>query len=474
MAAEWPEVELDHMLVDNTAMQLVSDPARFDVIVTENMFGDILSDEAAMLTGSLGMLPSASLGDDGPGVFEPVHGSAPDIAGTGAANPLATFLSVAMMLRHGLDNDGRRDPDRVGRRDGARRRPANGRSPHGRRGRDQGRDRRDDRRRDQPAPAFAILSAHSEREEVVVEKAESIWMNGEFVAWDDAKVHVLSHGLHYGTGVFEGIRAYETPAGTAVFRHREHLERLHRSASMYYLDIPYDVRDAALGDQRADQPQRARPPATSARSPSAATARWACSPRTPRSRSRSRPGRGAPTSARRASASGIRAKVSSWRRISSDSLIPHAKASGQYLNSILAKTESHNAGYDEAILLDEHGKVCEGSGENIFVVREGQIVTPPHTAAILDGISRKSVIQIARDLGYTVVERDISRSELYLAEEIFLTGTAAELVPVREIDDHPLTCPGEITQVIQAKYEDALHGRAPEYAEWLDPVDATE
>ena len=139
---------------------------------------------------------------------------------------------------------------------------------------------------------------------------------------------------------------------------------------------------------------------------------------------------------------GIRAKVSSWRRISPAGLIPHAKASGQYLNSILAKTEAANAGYEEAILLDERGFVCEGSGENIFVVREGEIVTPPHVASILDGISRKSVIQIARDLGYTVVERDIARSELYLAEEVFLSGTAAELVPVREIDDHEIGEPG--------------------------------
>jgi branched-chain amino acid aminotransferase len=168
---------------------------------------------------------------------------------------------------------------------------------------------------------------------------------------------------------------------------------------------------------------------------------------------------------------GIRAKVSSWRRISPAGLIPHAKASGQYLNSILAKTESANAGYEEAILLDERGFVCEGSGENIFVVREGTLVTPPHVAAILDGINRKSVIQIARDLGYSVVERDIARSELYLAEEVFLTGTAAELVPVREIDDHPLGEPGEITRVIQDKFDDALHGRAPEYAEWLDLVE---
>jgi branched-chain amino acid aminotransferase len=167
---------------------------------------------------------------------------------------------------------------------------------------------------------------------------------------------------------------------------------------------------------------------------------------------------------------GVRARVSSWRRISPAGLIPHAKASGQYLNSILAKTEVAKAGYDEAILLDERGFVCEGSGENVFVVRDGVLVTPPHTASILDGINRKSVIQIARDLGYTVVERDIARAELYIAEEIFLTGTAAELVPVREIDDHDLGEPGEITRVIQGKFDDALHGRLDEYREWLDPV----
>ncbi|MBS1884041.1 MAG: branched-chain-amino-acid transaminase, partial [Actinobacteria bacterium] len=168
---------------------------------------------------------------------------------------------------------------------------------------------------------------------------------------------------------------------------------------------------------------------------------------------------------------GIRAKVSSWRRLSPAGAIPHSKASGSYLNSILAKTESAKAGYDEAILLDERGFVCEGSGENIFVVREGEILTPPHTASILDGINRKSVIQIARDLGYTVVERDIARAELYLAEEVFLTGTAAEMVPVREIDDHDIGGPGEITRHVQAKFLDALHGRAEEYLEWLDFVD---
>jgi branched-chain amino acid aminotransferase len=167
---------------------------------------------------------------------------------------------------------------------------------------------------------------------------------------------------------------------------------------------------------------------------------------------------------------GVRAKVSSWRRIGPDSLIPHAKASGQYLNSVLAKIESLKAGYEEAILLDRHGHVCEGTGENVFVVREGVIATPGHSASILDGINRKSVMEIARDLGYEVEVRDVARSELPLADELFLTGTAAELTPVREIDDVELGPPGPITREIQREFDDALHGRSERYARWLDLV----
>jgi branched-chain amino acid aminotransferase len=295
-------------------------------------------------------------------------------------------------------------------------------------------------------------------------------MNGEFVAWDDAKVHVLSHGLHYGSGVFEGIRCYETDRGPAIFRHREHLERLHKSAELYYLPLSHSVDE--IRDATHELIRR--------------NGLTSCYIRPLAFRGYGEMGlyaQSAPVDVMVAvwpwgaylgeegKRDGIRAKVSSWRRISPNGLIPHAKASGQYLNSILAKTESAKAGYDEAILLDEQGHVCEGSGENIYVVREGEIVTPPHTASILDGISRKSIIQIARDLGYTVVERELARAELYLAEEVFLSGTAAELVPVREIDDHDLGEPGEITRVIQAKFDDALHGRAQEYAEWLDLVE---
>jgi branched-chain amino acid aminotransferase len=303
-----------------------------------------------------------------------------------------------------------------------------------------------------------------------VEKSEWIWMNGEFVAWDDAKVHVLSHGLHYGTGVFEGIRAYDTERGTAIFRHREHLERLEKSAELYYLELPYPADELREATHELIRRNGLR----------------SCYIRPIAYRGYGEMGlyaRSAPIDVmiavwpwgaylgEQGKRNGIRAKVSSWRAISADSLIPHAKAAGQYLNSVLAKEESVKSGYDEAILLDQHGGVSEGSGENIFVVRDGALATPGHVSSILDGISRASVIQIARDLGYTIEERGIARAELYLADEVFLTGTAAELVPVREVDDHPIGEPGEITRHIQNKFDDALYGRAEEYLEWLDVVE---
>jgi branched-chain amino acid aminotransferase len=306
-----------------------------------------------------------------------------------------------------------------------------------------------------------------------VEQADLIWMNGEFVPWEDAKVHVLTHGLHYGTGVFEGIRCYDTEIGPAVFRHGEHLERLYRSAELYYMPVPFErerLREATLEliARNGFRSCYVRPlimrgygtmglfPLDAPVDVCVAVWEWGA------------------YLGEEGKANGIRAKVSSWRRISPDSLIPHAKASGQYLNSILAKIESHKAGYDEAILLDDHGHVCEGSGENIFVVRDGVVATPPQTAGILDGISRKSIMQILRDLGVEVVERDLARSELYLADEVFVCGTAAELTPLREIDDHVIGSgrPGEITRAAQTAFEDALHGRVERYREWLDPVPA--
>jgi branched-chain amino acid aminotransferase len=304
-----------------------------------------------------------------------------------------------------------------------------------------------------------------------LDPSDLIWMNGDLIPWEDAKVHVLTHGLHYGTGVFEGVRCYDTEIGPAVFRNIDHVDRLIKSAELYYMPLPYtreQLRQATLETVARNNMRECyiRPiafrgygtmglfPLDAPVDVSIAVWAWGA------------------YLGEDGKADGIRAKVSSWRRISSDSLIPHAKASGQYLNSILAKIESHKAGYDEAILLDDHGHVCEGSGENIYIVRDGVIVTPPQTAGILDGINRKSIIQIAHDLGFTVVERDIARAELALSDEVFLSGTAAELVPVREVDDHKVGSgkPGEITRTLQTAFDDALHGRTERYREWLDPV----
>ncbi len=299
--------------------------------------------------------------------------------------------------------------------------------------------------------------------------ADLIWLNGEFVAWEDAKVHVLTHGLHYGTGVFEGIRAYETERGTAIFRNADHLARLEQSAKLYYMDLPFSrdaLREAMhelivrngfkkcyirplvyrgygpMGLNPLDNPVEAM----------IAVWEWAA------------------YLGEDGKKNGVRARVSSYRRISSEALIPQSKASGQYLNSVLAKIEATKSGYDEAILLDDKGCVCEGTGENVFVIRDGVIATPPGTASILDGINRKSAMQIARDLGYEVVERDVARAELALADEVFLTGTAAELTPLREIDDIEIGPPGPITREVQRVFDDALHGRDPRYEGWLDLV----
>ena len=302
-----------------------------------------------------------------------------------------------------------------------------------------------------------------------MQTADLIWMNGEFVAWEDAKVHVLTHALHYGTGVFEGERCYETPNGPAIFRHREHLERLERSAKLYYMDMPYSreqLREVTheliarnglrscyirplvyrghgpMGLNPLDNPVEAM----------IAVWEWGA------------------YLGEEGKKNGIRARVSSWRRISPDSLMPMAKASGQYLNSVLAKIEAQKSGYEEAILLDDKGYVCEGTGENIYVVRDGVIATPAVTNGILWGINRMSIIEIAKDLGYEVVQRDITRAELPLADEVFLSGTAAELTPVREVDDIEIGPPGPITREIQGVFEDALHGRSERYAHWLDVV----
>jgi branched-chain amino acid aminotransferase len=305
-----------------------------------------------------------------------------------------------------------------------------------------------------------------------VERADLIWHNGELVPWADATVHILTHGLHYGTGVFDGIRAYETPRGIAIFRSHEHFDRLFKSAELYYMPIPYTLEELRAATHElidANELRECYIRPIVFRGTGAiglypldcdvevSIAAW-------------------PWEAYLGEASrsqGVRAKVATWRRMPHDALIPHAKACGQYLNSVLAKIETSKAGYDEAILLDSHGFVSEGSAESIFAVREGQILTPPQTAGIIDGINRKSIIRIARDLGYEVVERDLARAELILAEEVFMCGTAAGMVPVTEIDDHSIGGTGmlgPITRELQRVFDDALHGRDSRYLEWLDVV----
>jgi branched-chain amino acid aminotransferase len=298
-----------------------------------------------------------------------------------------------------------------------------------------------------------------------------VWMDGAFVPAEQATVPLLSHALHYGTAVFEGIRVYDTADGPAVFRHREHLDRLARSAALYAMEIPFAreqlheathelVRRAGLRACYV-RPLVFRAEGTMTVSPLAARvavaiAVWEWGSYLGDAGKRD----------------GVRAKVSSWRRLGGDAVLPAAKASGHYLNAVLAKLETERAGYEEGIMLDRRDMVSEGTGENVFLVCDGMLVTPAASASILDGITRRSVIEIARDLGVEVVERDVPRHELYLADELFVTGTAAELTPVREIDDRPVGDgrPGPITLRLQAELEDALHGRSERYRAWNDVV----
>jgi branched-chain amino acid aminotransferase len=301
-----------------------------------------------------------------------------------------------------------------------------------------------------------------------VQETEKIWMNGELVDWGDAKVHVGVHGLHYGSGVFEGIRCYDTPKGPAVFRLGEHMQRLHNSARLLYMQIPFSVDElkaatnelvtanglpecyvrpiAFYGYGQLGVATRGNPVETVIMS-------WPWG---------SYLGDEGLTN-------GIRAKISSWQRIPPN-VVPHvSKATGVYLNSMLAVTEANNAGYDEAILLTPEGTVADGSGENIFVVRDGVIYTPDLATGILPGITRDTVTQIAQDLGHTVVEKTLIRSDLYLADEVFMCGTAAEVTPLRSIDDHEIGV-GPVTVEIQRAYLDTVRGQSERWSQWLDHV----
>jgi branched-chain amino acid aminotransferase len=298
-------------------------------------------------------------------------------------------------------------------------------------------------------------------------ETEKIWMNGEFVDWADAKIHVGAHGLHYGTGVFEGIRCYETPRGPAVFRLTDHLKRLDASARLLQMELPYTVdelREVSLELIGINGlPECYLRPiaffgygelgvATAGNPVDVVVMSWPWGTYL----------------GEEGLKNGIRAKISSWKRVGPNT-IPHAaKATGIYLNSMLAVNEANRAGYDEAILLTDEGFVADGSGENVFIVKDGTLMTPPLSTSILPGITRAALIEIAQDLGYTVEERNLIRTDLYLADEIFMTGTAAEVTPIRSVDDQTIGPPGEVTLKLQQTYLETVRGGSERWSHWLE------
>ena len=297
-----------------------------------------------------------------------------------------------------------------------------------------------------------------------------IWFNGQLIEWRDAKTHVLTHTLHYGMGVFEGVRAYETAEGPAIFRLQEHTKRLFNSAKILGMKLPYtqdEINQAHIDVVKANnlhscyfRPMAYYGAAKLGVAPQAddvpvILAAW-------------------PWGAylgEEGMKRGIRVRVSSFTRHHPNIHMIKAKANGNYLNSILANTEATRDGYDEAILLDAQGYVAEGSGENIFVVNEGRLYTPALDVA-LDGITRKSVIAIAEEMGLPVIEKRITRDELYAADEVFFTGTAAEVTPIREIDNREIGIGerGPITTEIKQRYFDIVEGKNPAYRHWLTYV----
>jgi len=304
-----------------------------------------------------------------------------------------------------------------------------------------------------------------------IQKVDKIWMDGTLVDWDDAKIHILTHTLHYGSGVFEGVRAYATADGPAVFRLTDHIRRLFDSASMLMIEVPFSVEqivEAVKETVRVNNVESCyiRPlvylgygemglnPLPCQVNVSVAVWPWGT------------------YLGEEGIRHGVRMKVSSWRRQDPNMIPPAAKVTGLYVNSSLAKVEALKSGYDEAILLNTQGFVAECTGENIFIVKGGRIITPPLAAGALDGITRDSVWTIARDLGYEVVEENLLRSDLYTADEAFLTGTAAEVVPIRSVDDRMIGEPGEMTRKIQETYFAAIRGEVEAYKGWLEYVRA--
>lgn len=300
---------------------------------------------------------------------------------------------------------------------------------------------------------------------------ENIWMDGDIVPWEKATVHVMTHSLHYGSAIFEGIRCYKTDRGSVVFRLEAHMKRLFRSAKIYEMAIPFTSEEITKGiksllvSNRVDEcyirpivyygsdEVGVNPKGNKVH---VAVAMWPWRPYLGEDGQRK----------------GVRCKISSWARIDQRSLPTMAKAAANYANSILARTEAQKLGYDEAILLNTNGFVTEGTGENLFTVRDGVIVTPPLSAGILPGITRDSIIQLGRDMSYAVKERNISRGELLVSDEVFLSGTAAEVTPVREIDNDAIGIGsrGPITEKIQSKFFDIVRGKDPTYFKWLESV----
>ena len=306
----------------------------------------------------------------------------------------------------------------------------------------------------------------------MLQATEKIWMNGSFVKWDDAKVHILTHSLHYGTAVFEGIRCYKAETGSAVFRLQEHVDRLFDSAHILQLDMPFTreaVSEAILETIRVNKIEACyiRPlayigygamgvyPKENPVDISIAVWPW---------------GRYLGEDALQ---SGIRVKISSFTRPHVNATMVRSKTTANYANSLLAKREALKDGYDEAMLLDTDGYVAEGSGENVFIVRKGVIKTPPLTS-ILEGITRDAIIQLAMERGMRLVEERFTRDELYIADEAFFTGTAAEITPIREVDNRAIGKgkPGPITKGLQAAFFDIVHGKDSRHADWLTYVSA--
>jgi branched-chain amino acid aminotransferase len=304
---------------------------------------------------------------------------------------------------------------------------------------------------------------------MAIQPTEKVWMNGRLVDWDDARIHVLTHTLHYGTGVFEGIRCYATADGPAIFRLTDHVNRMHASAKILMMPLPYSVAELV---EACKETVRATGLASCYVRPIAyygygemgvstigctvdvAIACW-------------------PWGAylgEEALLKGARLKVSSWTRHDHNTMPPASKTTGNYVNSSLAKVEAVRSGYDEAVMLNPQGLVSECTGENLFVARRGRLITPPLAAGALEGITQETVMTIASDLGFDVRVDDLARSDLYVAEEMFLCGTAAEVTPVASVDDRPVPVPGPMTKAVMDEYAKTVRGQVDRYKDWVEHV----